>query len=273
VLRQALTRRGIESFFADEVSLPGTTLAEALRESMAQADLVVCAFAASQENSRVFLELGVAIGMRKRALVLSPTFDILPGIAASGIPTIRATLQDQDRIEFGLRQVLAAPRKQGNQPAEFRKQTHPLGGRADELLKEVTPGPDSQPFKELVRKALVESGVDSLVEAKDEPLLAVWVDDLEPWVSNPLLIKFEAGGCGPAQFAQVIEDFEHDLASRGVPWGLLLHRGTLTPALKEKLKGSPVLALSASGLLEALKAEGFADIVLRLRNERVHGGA
>src|SRR5437879_2385988 len=90
VLRRLLDRRGITSFYPDEISLPGRTVSEALQEAMAGADLVVLILDAQKNNNNVFLELGVALGMRKRLLVLSPSEEIVPGVLLTGVPVTRA---------------------------------------------------------------------------------------------------------------------------------------------------------------------------------------
>jgi hypothetical protein len=271
-LQKMLARQGIESFFADEISLPGSTLAEALRESMAAADLVILVLDPKQNNSNVFLELGVALGLRKRVLVLAPMSDLLPGIDLSGIPVIRASLHDLERIEFALRQILAAPQKKDRPGKKRPRKTHPIGNRADELLKELTPDIDSQHLAELVWKALAESGVTTTAETNHkEDIRAVWSDDLAPWVSNPLPIEIRAMERDPKALEGLIEQFTKWLEARGAAWGLLLHSGTLTGTVQERLKNSPVLAISAEKLFAALKKEGFADIVRRLRNDRFHG--
>lgn len=107
ILREALQRRGIQSFLADEVNLPGRSISEVLQHSMAQADFVIGVLGAQGDNNNVLLELGFALGLHKRVLVFSPTDELLPGITLTGMATIRATLQDKD----GSTKFLRHPRR------------------------------------------------------------------------------------------------------------------------------------------------------------------
>ncbi len=272
-LREVLGRRGIDSFFADEMDLPGRSLPEVLVEGMAEADLIIAILDTERNNSNVLFELGFAMGQGKRVLVLAPTDDILPGVALTGMPTIRARPQDTERIEFGLNQVLAAPRRKDKPKKTPTKQTHPIGVVADHLLRELTPEINGEHVEQLVWKALVESGITTLSGLKEDSVLAVWSDDLEPWVGNPLVIEIKSNVRGKDQLDQAINQVLRGLGARGATWGLLLYCGTVPASLKARLQGSPVLAISVEEFLRSLKQEGFADVVRRLRNERVHGGA
>jgi hypothetical protein len=55
-------------------------------------------------------------------------------------------------------------------------------------------------------------------------------------------------------------------------WGLLIYNGpTLAPA---SVPCPPnVLLIQAEKFVESLRDIGFGDLIRRLRNERVHGGA
>jgi hypothetical protein len=270
VLRNALARRGIESLSADEMDMPGRSISEVLQESIGAADLVIAALDPRLNNSNVFLELGLALGLDKRLLLLSPTAEVLPGITLTGMPTIRATLQDAERIEFGLDQVLAAPKRREGPKKKPQPQTHPIGALSERLVGEITADVSPQRLEEIVRTALAESGIATASGPKDE-VLAVWSDDLEPWVGNPLLVEIKANVRTPAQLGEALEQMKRGVAERGTTWGLLLYSGPLDGHPPGPPRGSPVLAISVTDFLRALSKEGFADVVRRLRNERVHG--
>jgi hypothetical protein len=209
----------------------------------------------------------------KQALIFAPAEEIFPGVMLTGMHTVRATPRDAEKIAFGLDQALAAPRKNGKPKKGAEKQTHPIGALAEQLLHEVTPEIDGRHLDEVIEKAITASGVRTLSEGKDDGPLAVWSDDLEPWVGNPLLIETRAGRCGTDRLEQVIAQVQRWIEARGAMWGLFLHPGQLPDSVKARLRGTTVLAMSVDEFLRALKDEGFADVVRRLRNDRVHGKA
>jgi hypothetical protein len=277
VLRRLLDRRGIASYFPDEISLPGRTTAEALQEAMAGADLVVLVLDAHENNSNVLLELGVALGMGKRLLLLAPSAVVAPGMLLTGIPVIRGNPTETEKIEFGLDQVLAAPAKAagaGNRP---EKQTRPLGEKADLLVEQWRSDPASpaERLEHVVLQALTDSGITSHawgVRGDGGADLAVWSDDFEPWVSNPLLIRIASGRLSADEFRGAVAHLARALDATGSLWGLLIYEQTLADSARQALQGSFVLALSVEDLLRSLKSQALGDIVRRLRTDRVHGG-
>src|SRR5262249_53348662 len=52
-LRKGLGRRGVDSFFEDEMDLPGRSLPEVLVEGMAEADLIIAILDTERNNSNV----------------------------------------------------------------------------------------------------------------------------------------------------------------------------------------------------------------------------
>jgi hypothetical protein len=270
-LRNTLRRRGIESFFADEVGLPGSSLPEILTEGLDEADLVIGFLDAERNNGNVLFELGFAMALGKRVLVFTPNEEIFPGVLLTGMQTVRATPHDEERIEFGLTQAIAAPRKKEKTRKEPVKQTHPIGELAEQLLAEIPPGTDPRRVEEVIAKAIKQSGVTTLSATKDAGILAVWSDDLEPWVGNPLLVEIKTGRCNGDLLEKGVEQVRRGIEARGASWGLFIHSGLLPPGLKKRLRGTSVLAISVEDFLRSMKDEAFADLVRGLRNDRVHG--
>jgi hypothetical protein len=269
-LRAALAQRGIESFAPDEAAVSGQSLGEALREVVRKADLMIAVLDPQRDNRNVFLELGVALGLDKPILLLSSAGELLPGVTLTGIPTVRASPEDGERIAFALDQVLSAPNRRQSPGQKPPKQTHPLGPQAEGPLSEAA-GASPHRLEEIVWDAIARSGV-SIHSRPQEGVMALWSDDLEPWVSNPLLVTVKAE-LQTQDLLAAVEQVRQALAKRGAEWGLLLYSGPIPKAVGESLQGSPVLAISIPDFLHALREEGFADIVLRLRNRRAPGGA
>jgi hypothetical protein len=243
---------------------------------MAGADLVELVLDAHKNNGNVLLELGVALGMRKRLLLLAPSEEIMPGLLLTGIPVIRGNPTEAEKIEFGLDVVLAAPAK-GERPAKPpEKQTHPLGEKADRLLEQWQSGPVAPEYRleHTVLQALIDSGITSYArggDCDDGSDLAVWSDDFAPWVTNPLLIACKAGRLSPDELCGAASHLARALDATGTPWGLLIYEQAPAGAVRDALKSPRVLAISLEDLLRSLKVHSIGEIVQGLRNDRVHG--
>src|SRR5262249_35069589 len=59
-VREILERRGIRTFTADELDLPGLPLSEILQEGMSRADIVVGVLGTGSTSDNVLFELGFA---------------------------------------------------------------------------------------------------------------------------------------------------------------------------------------------------------------------
>ena len=101
--------------------------------------------------------------------------------------------------------------------------------------------------------------------------LAVWSDDLAPWVGNPLLVELKVGPSKATVLSAAASGIAQALAGSGMLWGLLVYSG---PAIDPESIQAPanVLPLQAEKFLSDLRDVGFGDLVRRLRNQRVHGG-
>ena len=108
--------------------------------------------------------------------------------------TFRANLSNREAIEFALDQILAAP-EPTSLPSRPAKEKAPLGASADRYLQGSVPmfaSVNPLELKSLVANALREAGVDVLArsQAQDRGAdLAIWSDELQPFVGNPLLVE------------------------------------------------------------------------------------
>ena len=128
-------------------------------------------------------------------------------------------------------------------------------------------------MEEVVIEAIRQSGVEVASQSGGPDRgfdLAVWSEDLEPWVSNPLFIRLKASIGSEAALQDVVLNLVRTMGSTGVQWALLIYGDS--PLAPEKVIGAPnVLAIAAEGFLRALEGSSFGEVVRKLRNERVHG--
>ncbi len=276
-VRQILERRGISTFTADELDLPGRPLSEILQEGMSRADIVLGVLGTGTASDNVLFELGFAQAMNKRTLVLVAGDAPLSAWASTGIPYIRAELTNPQAVDFAVAQILRTPLHPAPRQGPVRR-TRPIGPAADRLLArwhgadQAEAGPI---LEDVVVEAIRLSGVDTASRSGgngDEKGfdIAVWSEDLEPWVTNPLLIEIRATINSEAALQATAQDLFRAMGSTGVRWSLLIYGHS--PTAPQRVIGVPnVLAISAESFLRGLADSSFGELVRKLRNERVHG--
>jgi hypothetical protein len=274
-IRQVLERRGVRTFTADELDLPGRSLSEILQAGMSRADIVVGVLGAGPSSDNVLFELGFAQAMKKRTLVLVPGDAPLLTWASTGIPYVRAELTNPQAVDFAVAQILKIPHHGSVRETPVRR-TRPLGDEAARLLSKLNgiKGETTEHvLQEVVVEAIRQSGVDTISESggADRGVdLAVWSEDLEPWVNNPLLIEVKTNIDSRAAWEATVLNLLRPMGSTGAHWSLLIYlHSPLDPA--HVIRAPNVLAISAVEFLNALQAMSFGELVRKLRNERVHG--
>ena len=198
IIRQLLEAEGVKTFALDELAAPAHSLHDIMHEAIDRADIVVVVLPAQSPQENVLIELGFALACKKPILIIADENIPLPSVAA-GIPYLRTDLSNTEAIQFGLEHFLAAPHFRKTPGKLAPKHTHPLGPKTDVLLarlRELPKHPAGQTdFENLIAQAIDQSGVVTLSLRKqvgeEEIDIAVWSDDLEPWVSNPLLIEIK----------------------------------------------------------------------------------
>jgi len=275
-VRRLLEAKGINTFSPDELNQPSLNLTEAMREALAQADLVVALVDSTKESNLVFYELGLAQALGKPAVVLL-TKDASPETwVACGVPSFRFDPLNPASLDYGIDLVLAAPRQGTKSRPTAEKQTHPIGERAEELLSRLKNADGKltgDDFERIIVDAIRASGVQILSssEQADKGIdLAVWSNDLSPWMVNPLLIQLKLRPSTFYDFSASIMLLKHSVISGGMMWGLLIYQGSNFD-LSNFPTAHNVLILQAENFIEELRTVGFGDLIRRLRNQRVHG--
>jgi len=274
-IRKAFEAKGVKTFSADQLELQGL-LSDVVHEGMRRADFVVAVVAPTPASDFVLYEMGFGRGMGKPVFVLL-TEDMSPSLlASSGLPYFTYNPENPSALDFAVRQILVAPHHGKALPIAPLKRTKPIGKRAEELLSQLRKGPDHLPdqtLAEIIGQAIRESGVTSVVEPGDvRPIdFVVWSEDLAPWVGNPLAIEIKQAVNGVSDLNLAVGRLMQAMSQGAMPWGLFIY-GTSRIDVANAIAVPNILSISAENFLEALRTMGFSDIVLGLRNQRVHGG-
>lgn len=273
-LQDVLARLGFTSLTTFDADLPGHTLPEIIRSSMERSELVVAVLGDGSKPVNVVFELGLAHGLGKRILILADEKAV--SLAQSfGDPYIRARPTDAVAIGFAVSQILAVPHYGNKAPETIEPRTRPIGELADELLGRLR---KSESLREdeligLIQRAVERSGVTAASREKlgDTNVdLAVWSEDLEPWVRNPLLIEVKRNVRSESDALRIEQQVLGYMKRAGVSTAMVLYLQAAPKAL-DKVHRHAILFMSVQDFLESLRESSFGEVVRRLRNESVHG--
>jgi hypothetical protein len=272
ILTRALARRDIRVVGPKDIPV-GTVLEMEISKLLASADLIIGVLTPERLSDWVLFELGQAWGQGKTILLFAPPGSAHVPSTLRRFVTFRTTVSNQEAVEFALDQILAAPEPTHAPDVPARKKT-PLGASANRYRRgNETSFVLANPLEleSLVAKALQEAGVDVLARSQVEDGgadLAIWSDELQPFVGNPLLVEIKTELATPMNALIAAQKFSRNVTASGGLWGLLLYgKGPK----KIKLLPQNVLAMPIETLFLKLRSESFDRIVRDLRSRRVHG--
>jgi hypothetical protein len=227
----------------------------------------------------VLFELGQAWANSRQILLIAPPKSIGIPAPLQRFLVVRASLKNRDAISFALDQILAAPRSTPTLKSAKRIEQGGLGARTDVLLATVRTAiafKDSSALQQVMALALRDSGVDVLAEqgVNDRRVdLAIWSDELQPFVGNPLLVEIKICIRDQNQARTALRRLSLAIEAGGTLWGLFLYGECSVSEQKLWTSAPPnILVISLSSLLEQMRNRPFTEIVRDLRNRRVHGG-
>lgn len=271
-LRRMLESRGFTPVTLEETVEHGRTATEVLDDCIDRAEWVLFVLPHHGAKSNVFIELGYALAKRKRVLAIVPPDERPP---LEDIPYLRTALDNREAIGFRLDQMLSAPKVKGKPRKDSVKKTKPLGHVADDLLERVRADRAHITEREAVailHTAIQESGVSALsselTHADKGADLAVWSDDLEPLIENPVVIEVKRQLHG-GQYEQAVKQLSGYLDTSRAQVGLLIYVFGNIPI--DVGHDPRIYVFSLEDFLSELKTAGFADLLFRMRNRRVHG--
>lgn len=280
-----LEERGIMMLAPAHIAQAGTSLLPQVAKAISQADFMIAVLASHVSpfsegvSSSVLFDLGQAYALGKRILILAPpSLKDLP-VEVSELLYLRAEANNRESIAFGLDQLLAAPIRKRRKSTKPVAKSQPIGCRANELIERLEALGDQaseQDIEDIVVTALRASGVEAVVasDRSEHGLdLAIWSDDLERWVGNPLVVEIKKRlnqQLVNTTLGQIWQYLEHS----GSRWALLLYVEGLHESnypLSSSWPNHNVLVLRLGDLLARLRNESFGDIIRASRNQQVHG--
>jgi hypothetical protein len=272
-VQKAMQQLDLDAVTLDQAASPGSSWVDSLNQCVNDADIVIGIMTERQRDTNVFFELGVASALNKPTLLFVPRDYPVELIPPSGLPYLRLDLQDEDALRFGLQQVLALSPRPWSRPADHGFTTQPIGAIGDQLLARL-PSATPQEFEDLIFEALKASGVPAIARGSESEYdgigFAIWSGDLEPTITNPLLIECKARLQSRPEVNEAMGKMLLALNSIHNGCGIVLYRDA-GKAVQEVARSLPVLLISAEDFLKGLRDIGLAKYVRALRNSSARG--
>ncbi len=272
-VQKAMQHFDLDAVTLEQSATPGTTWVDSLHRCVNDADMVIGIMGDRKKDMSVFFELGMASALNKPTLLfitLDYPMDLIP---PSGIPYLRMDLRNEDAVMFGLKQALSlSPRNRIHQRAEGFT-TRPIGPVADQLLARLAQT-SSRDFENLIYDAIKASGAPTIArgsKAEDRGIdFAVWLSDLEPTITNPLLIECKSSLRDQSDVNEAIGRMFRALEAIPNGCGIVLYKEAAKVS-KEVPRSLSLFFVSADEFINGLRDTGLAEYVRKIRNSVAHG--
>ncbi len=279
-LETLLRERQIEPILSADLSSEAITLLGGIVNVIATADLFIALLDEEQKNANVYLELGIALGIGCRILLIAPPDKPLM-VDIAELPAVRTDLTNHEAIGLMLDQVLLSPpRKLTAQPSiPVAQKGQPIGDFADELQEQLNALSDRGREVEivrLVREILEKSGyapiaTNPLLGSDKRADIVVWSEEFGPWIGNPLLIEVKKVA-GRKDWKGIVDQVQNYLQISQTRSALILYvKPADTPEISPSIAPPNIFFLDIHQLLTAMRTKSFAKVMIDLRNRRVHG--
>jgi hypothetical protein len=280
-IRGLLSERGIDATASYERPWLGARPLDTVMALIEDADLVVAILDEPTASANILFELGYAFARDKKIMVIQPrSLKWVPSDLAATL-YVQADLVETEALAYNLDALLAAPAPVRKPYIPDAPETHPIGDRANALLRRLERAVSENDAIELERvtiDAIRESGVRIIQSVGERgvltagPDLGVWSDDLESSVGNPLLIELKLRIPTRSALRSVRERVREYARLRNREWALILY-GEGPPHWDAEVESeAPILILGARQFVERLRTEGFAAVVGSLRDRAIRAG-
>lgn len=215
----------------------------------------------------VLFELGQAIAQKKQILLIAyPSAGSIPS-DLRGVVTVRTTLGRLSAVAFALDQMLAAP---PHQPQEaLSRSARPKDYQLLYQLKQnaLERGWETaRQLEEHISSVLKSAGAEVVVQSKKSDRsvdLAVWSDQWETSVGNPLLVEVKSHVNNRRQAENAVSQLQKYIGESGTRTGLLVvGQGVEWFERLPKSKLKQVLVLSALDLVQQVEHEDLGMVIL-----------
>ena len=276
ILQNILNERGLSVLIEQGDVKSNLSLGKNLLNAIVSSDFFIGVLQAGVDNSMVYYEIGIANGTGKRTLIFTS-----PSIKNSvknikGSLYMRVAMDNREGMEFAIDQVIKAPEIEPKVEQTEKPKNKPIGKIAKDLLAELSK-PEStwgaHPEDAVIR-ALGSSGVNVLVRSKywdSGADMALWADELEGSVGNPLLIEVKQHISGSTSITRLANQLDSYLESSNAGWLLLLYlKGPEDDSDVWKQFPDSVIHLPVPKFLKYFEESNLVEIVKSLKTTAHH---
>ncbi|MCH8271673.1 MAG: hypothetical protein IIB41_00330, partial [Candidatus Marinimicrobia bacterium] len=276
ILQNILNERGLSVLIEQGDVKSDLSLGKNLLNAIVSSDFFIGVLQAGVDNSMVYYEIGIADGTGKRTLIFTS-----PSIKNSvknikGSLYMRVAMDNREGMEFAIDQVIKAPEIEPKVEQTEKPKNKPIGKIAKDLLAELSK-PEStwgaHPEDAVIR-ALGSSGVNVLVRSKywdSGADMALWADELEGSVGNPLLIEVKQHISGSTSITRLANQLDSYLESSNAGWLLLLYlKGPEDDSDVWKQFPDSVIHLPVPKFLQYFEESNLVEIVKSLKTTAHH---
>jgi len=277
-IKSILNGKGIDLINPSEFYQGGFSILEKTSDAIADADLFIAILDKSRSNANTLFELGLAYAKNKMILVLVPSGMSIPS-DISELLYIKAGVDNIEAIDFALDQLLSAPKTGRRTKKSNILSSQPLGPKANNLLSKINKFGENIPEHELaniVKNMLEASQVSVIAQPKINVKrgdLAIWSEELEPILDNPILIEIKSQIDNKQQLNRISDQIENYLKNNNTRFALLLYLGDLPQnEVQSNIRSPYIISFQLQDLLKKLNNNSFGDVVRTTRNVLAHGG-
>ena len=268
---ERLRQEHIEPFYISDFLRLSKLAISNLRATFRSVDLVIALLFPDRPLHNVYFEVGMAMGLGRPTLIFAPSTIQMPSDLAglqvnhvdlqnleNTIPTIRKWLEPKQRE--GQSEVLI--RAAGPSEKSRARLKGPSLRNAIQRIRNIwAHSHDPEELESGLFRLLTEVGW-TVVEARPSvrgraPDLAVWIDEVQKEVGNPLAIEIKSS-LTRAGLDHAVAQLSRYLSSSGAKAGVVVYNGPELPLNRNIAQSSPpILAFSFDQLTELIEEEKF----------------
>lgn len=282
-IKKILLERDLELILPSEVLSYGQSISEKINKLIAQSDIFIAVFDDSLEIGNTLFELGLAVGHKKQIVILtSPSFSLPSDL--SGFLVLRVTQDNLDALGFSLDQLLTATRKKPKKGVTrsrkgLRETCKPISNKIHELknrLNDLDPRVPGYELENFVADLLKEIGISVIKQSNRSDMgvdFAIWSDELEAILGNPILIEIKRNIRNRAQALKVTNQLLSYIEKSNSKYAIVFYlEGLPSNRVQELTNRFNILFIRLGDIVEQLQNESFAEIIRVRRNIIAHGG-
>jgi hypothetical protein len=250
----------------------GTNWLDVLDKEISRTDFV-CVILPAERSANSFFELGMSYGKHKPVLAFVNSEAELPREIKT-LTYFRADPNKPDAVASALRTFLE--HASSKRP---RKRSHPVSTRSEspqlDISTVIETGADMERrTANLFRQAgfILSEGGEGGADRDRGVDFAVWIDEVEQPLGNPILVQVKAGDFSAGRLREAAMQLRHYIEKTHSNSGLLIYWDRSNREFPRISSEWPmVFQLSGPALADLVARNELPDELVRLRNAAVHG--